>query len=128
MAAITPLQLRAGDIPSLNNNSVVLQNLNTFFRQVTTALNNGLTIAGNMVAKVAVQQLVVNSLPLSFKHGFAGKCVILVCGQAAATDGTTTPAFFPTWHDDGAGNVVITAAQGLTGGETYTCTFVCFAG
>jgi len=118
----TPLAFRAEDLPV---SATVLQNLNTFLRQVKTALTNALTLTANNNAAVVTQTFIAGAASITFKHGLVGRCTDLWCTQASAGDGSAVPPFALNWHDDGAGSVVMGSPNGLTASVTYTMRFMC---
>lgn len=125
-------RLLAEDYPAEQKSWIarLLSPLNDFMTQVTSALNNQLTVSENMAAEYKEIQFTVRATPaltypLFFKTKFNLKPIVVRCDGAREVSGAPQPIGQAVWADWQFvnGQVQITNLTGLTVGKTYRVTF-----
>lgn len=110
----------------------LLYPLNLNFETLSNALQKNITLTDNISATARQASFTTDGsgdiAQIRLAHRLPRQAVHLLITQMYEQDNRLTTTFtsapFPSWYDDGAGNVVITAITGLAASTPYTMTLL----
>lgn len=106
----------------------LLYPLNLLLTTIYSNLNNGLTIANNMLGQVKTISVDGTLASISFPWDFPAKAPIGISIVDCYNSSTLVPVASTCSWSYSSGTITINSITGLTGGQTYTCTFIVWGG